>query len=389
MSWPLVPASELMLKRGGTLNPTKFPDEVFELLSIPAFDRGSVDVVAGAEIGSSKSLVCPNDVLLSKIIPHVRRCWVVPEKRQRRQIGSGEWIIFRDQRFHPQFLKHWLTSDSFHRQFMNTVAGVGGSLVRARPSFVEKIQIPLPPLEEQKRIAAILDKADEIRKKRQQAIELADQFLRSVFLDMFGDPVTNPKGWEVKSLDQMASVRSGVTKGRKLSGKPTVLVPYMRVANVQDGYLLLDDIQHIELLEGEVERYKLKAGDLLLTEGGDIDKLGRGAVWNEEIKDCVHQNHIFSVRTDSEIIYPEFLSAQIASQRGKRYFLKVGKQTTGIATINKTVLCAYPTLVPPLALQEAYLVTAKKTSDLLRKNERSEEALISNNESLRKRLIGA
>ncbi|WP_084977565.1 restriction endonuclease subunit S [Plesiomonas shigelloides] len=223
-----------------------------------------------------------------------------------------------------------------------------------------KIEIPLPPLAEQKRIAAILDKADALRRKRQQAIELADQFLRSVFLDMFGDPVTNPKGWEVQTLSDIATVRSGVTKGRKLDEKKTVFVPYMRVANVQDGHIKLDDVQEIEVLETDVERYSLSPGDLLLTEGGDPDKLGRGAVWHGEVTPCIHQNHIFCVRANGSIVHPEFLSAQIGSQRGKRYFLKVGKQTTGIATINKTVLSAYPAIVPPMDKQIKYVSVVEK-----------------------------
>ncbi|MDH0184100.1 restriction endonuclease subunit S [Stutzerimonas stutzeri] len=190
MSWPTVPAAELMLKRGGSVNPANYPDETFELLSIPAFDKGEPEIVEGKEIGSSKSCVQPNDVLLSKIVPHIKRCWVVPAPQSTyRQIGSGEWIIFRSDKIHPPFLRHFLTSEIFHKQFMNTTAGVGGSLVRARPAEVGNIEIPLPPLPEQKRIAAILDKADAIRRKRQQAIQLADDFLRAVFLDMFGDVI--------------------------------------------------------------------------------------------------------------------------------------------------------------------------------------------------------
>lgn len=193
MSWQTVKASELIVKRGGSVNPSAFPCETFELFSIPAFDAGVPEISIGSEIGSSKSCIQPNDVLLSKIVPHIRRCWVVTDKKDYRQIGSGEWIIFRDERFYPKFLKYFLTSDVFHHQFMNTVAGVGGSLVRARPAFVEKIEIPLPPLDEQKRIAAILDKADAIRQKRKQAIALADEFLRSVFLEMFGTDLVRDK----------------------------------------------------------------------------------------------------------------------------------------------------------------------------------------------------
>jgi type I restriction enzyme S subunit len=176
-----------------------------------------------------------------------------------------------------------------------------------------------------------------------------------VFLDMFGDPVLNPRGWDELSLAQIAEIRSGVTKGRSFNGKPTVMLPYMRVANVQDGKLDLSDIQTIELLESERERFLLRTGDLLLTEGGDPDKLGPGAVWYGEISPCTHQNHVFSLRANQDTIHPEFLSAQIGSQRGKRYFLKVGKQTTGIATINKTVLSVYPALIPPIHLQQEYV----------------------------------
>src|SRR6185436_8323129 len=104
------------------------------------------------------------------------------------------------------------------------------------------------------RIATILDKADEIRRKRQQVLDLTDEFLRSVFLDMFGDPVTNPKGWKKSTLAEISDIASGVTKGRKLNGRPTVSVPYMRVANVQDGIIHLDDVATIDVPPDDVER---------------------------------------------------------------------------------------------------------------------------------------
>jgi len=229
-----------MLKRGGSVNPANYPDETFELLSIPAFDKGEPEIVEGKAIGSSKSCVQPNDVLLSKIVPHIKRCWVVPAPQGTyRQIGSGEWIIFRSDKVHPPFLRHFLTSDIFHKQFMNTTAGVGGSLVRARPAEVGNIEIPLPPLPEQKRIAAILDKADAIRRKRQQAIQLADDFLRAVFLDMFGDPVTNPKGWETFALADVVRKDSIITYGIVQAGEHVDGgVPYIRTGDFKDGKLV-------------------------------------------------------------------------------------------------------------------------------------------------------
>ena len=358
--WSTITLGEIAVHRGGSINPAKFQDEIFELYSIPAYGPGKPDILPGNDIGSAKKKVQPNDVLLSRIVPHIQRVWVVGNKGNMRQIASGEWIIYRSNKFHPPFLRYTLLTKRFHTQFMRTISGVGGSLLRARPDIVAQIEIPLPPLAEQKRIAAILDKAGAISRKRRQAIQLAGEFLRSVFLDMFGDPVWNPKGWKEARLDQISEIVSGVTKGRKLINKATVLVPYMRVANVQDGRILIDDVQEIEALESEIEKFRLKRGDILLTEGGDPDKLGRGAVWKGEIDPCIHQNHIFRVRTTKKIILPEYLSALIGSQRGKRYFLKEAKQTTGVASINKTQLSGFPVLVPPIVTQYEYLRRLEK-----------------------------
>ena len=117
---------------------------------------------------------------------------------------------------------------------------------------------------------------------------------------MFGDPVTNPKGWEEFVLKDIADIRSGVTKGKKIDPNTALTLPYMRVANVQDGYLDLSTIQTIEVSPRDAEKCRLDAGDILLTEGGDPDKLGRGHVWNNEIENCIHQNHIFSVRVKDQ-----------------------------------------------------------------------------------------
>ncbi|PBZ49793.1 hypothetical protein CJU54_29380 [Pseudomonas aeruginosa] len=226
-----------MLKRGGSVNPANYPDETFELLSIPAFDKGEPEIVEGKAIGSSKSRVQPNDVLLSKIVPHIKRCWVVPAPQGTyRQIGSGEWIIFRSDKIHPPFLRHFFTSEIFHKQFMNTTAGVGGSLVRARPAEVGNIEIPLPPLPEQMRIAAILDKADAIRRKRQQAIQLADDFLRAVFLDMFGELVTS-SGYASSQKYKLLELVDYIDYRGKTPEKSESGIPLITAKNVKSGYV--------------------------------------------------------------------------------------------------------------------------------------------------------
>lgn len=220
---------------------------------------------------------------------------------------------------------------------------------------LSKIKIPLPSLPEQKRISAILDKADVLREKSRQAIAKLDELFQSVFLDMFGDPMTNPKGWaDSTKLGEVADIVSGITKGRKLNGKKTREIPYMAVVNVQDRHLNLQTIKTIQATEEEITKYRLIENDLLLTEGGDPDKLGRGSLWKNELPESIHQNHIFRVRLHTDKLNPYFLNWLIGSIRGKRYFLRSAKQTTGIASINMTQLRNFPLLIPPIEIQNLF-----------------------------------
>ncbi|MFT3695699.1 MAG: restriction endonuclease subunit S [Kofleriaceae bacterium] len=240
------------------------------------------------------------------------------------------------------------------RRFLRSVAaGAAGSMPKISGAKLRAMPIPLPSLSEQRRITDMLDKADAIRQKRNEAIALTDDLLRSTFLEIFGDPVTNPKGWPVLPLGDLAEAASGVTKGKRYEKQRMVTLPYMRVANVQDGHLALDEVKFIDVSEEDGRRYQLRPGDVLLTEGGDPDKLGRGTVWRGEIAECIHQNHIFRVRPGPQM-RSEYLSAIIGSDRGKNYFLRAAKQTTGIATINMTQLKAFPVLLPPVELQIEY-----------------------------------
>lgn len=152
-------------------------------------------------------------------------------------------------------------------------------------------------------------------------------------------------------LAQVADIAAGITLGRKTKETELVQVPYLRVANVQDGHLLLADLKTIAATRREIEKWALKDGDLLLTEGGDLDKLGRGACWRNQVPLCIHQNHIFRVRLPTDSYDPDYVSFQIASPYGKAYFLAHAKKTTGIASINQRVLGAFPLMSPPLSEQ--------------------------------------
>ncbi len=266
----------IMPPRLGTIDPSEHPDEEFDLYSIPAYDAGEPEVAKGRQIGSAKQVVQPGDVLLSRIVPHIRRAWVVAANRGRRIIASGEWIVFRGSRALPQYLRHVLVGDPFHAEFMHTVSGVGGSLLRARPAHVAKIRIPVPPLPEQRRIAEILDKADALRAKRRAALTQLDTLTQSIFLEMFGDPIANPRSWPRKKLAAMGSLDRGVSRhrprnARELLGGPYPFVQTGDVANC-GGYIR--DYSATYSDAGLRQSKMWPAGTLCITIAANIAKTG-------------------------------------------------------------------------------------------------------------------
>jgi type I restriction enzyme S subunit len=170
-------------------------------------------------------------------------------------------------------------------------------------------------------------------------------------------PFEIPDGWEWQTVDDVLHVTGGVTLGRKLGGRKLLSKPYLRVANVQRGRLELEHIKEVEVPEGEVEKYLLQSGDLLITEGGDWDKVGRTATWRDELPECLHQNHVFRARAVVSDWEPRWAEMYLNSASAREYFAGSSKQTTNLASINMTQLraCAFP--LPPLA--EQHRIVAK------------------------------
>ncbi|NJM64283.1 MAG: hypothetical protein HC851_00750 [Acaryochloris sp. RU_4_1] len=166
-----------------------------------------------------------------------------------------------------------------------------------------------------------------------------------------------PNGWTWSRLEDIVDISSGVTIGRKLNGKEIIVLPYLRVANVQRGYLDLDVIKEIEIAKDEIERFELKEKDLLITEGGDWDKVGRTAIWKAEIPLCIHQNHIFKARCLLVKQNEQWIEKYMNSTIAREYFANASKQTINLASINKTQLRGCPIPLPPLA--EQHRIVAK------------------------------
>lgn len=275
-------------------------------------------------------------------------------------IATGEWLVVRVKDANSRYVNQYLKSLSGRKSLKNCVKGI-----HLYPKDVERISVPLPSLDDQTRIAHLLGKVEELIAQRKQHLQQLDDLLKSVFLEMFGFCDQTYTKWTIDALEVYTKIVSGVTKGKKYNSEDLIEVPYMRVANVQDGHFVLDEIKTIFVTQKEVDQYLLFSGDLLLTEGGDPDKLGRGSVWKNQIENCIHQNHIFRVRINEHLkINPYYLSALIGSRYGKSYFLKSAKQTTGIASINSTQLKNFPVVIPPIELQNQFAAIVEKVESL-------------------------
>ena len=349
------------------LNPTfrmkgVAPDELVDFLPMSALNAEMTTVSATEQrtfeaVQKGYTNFADGDVLLAKITPCFENGKIAfAQLTTEFGFGSTEFHVIRADktRLDGRYLVHFLRRNEVRVDGARNMTGSGGQR-RVPKHYLNSLSVPLPALSEQRRIAAILDQADALRAKRREALVQLDNLTRSIFMEIFGDPVTNSKGWpDNLNLGDVANITSGVTKGRKLTDKLTRSVPYLAVANVQDKSLNLSAVKNIEATEDEIERYQLQLNDLVLTEGGDPDKLGRGTLWKNELPECIHQNHIFRVRVTSDAVTPLFLNWLVGSQRGKKFFLRSAKQTTGIASINMTQLRSFPLLLPPVELQRHF-----------------------------------
>lgn len=215
---------------------------------------------------------------------------------------------------------------------------------------------------EQKAIASVLRQVDSGLVKQSELLKVLRELKHAAMHELFARGLRGeaqketefgpvPENWRIHSLDEVATVQTGVAKGRRVTAAEMLTVPYLRVANVQDGHLDLREIKSIEIRRSELQRFLLQDGDVVLTEGGDFDKLGRGFIWRGQIQNCVHQNHVFAVRVDRTKLVPEFMAYLAQCPYGRAYFLKVAHKTTNLASINTTKLKAFPVLVPEVAEQ--------------------------------------
>lgn len=360
----MIELDALMAPNSGSVDPSRFPDETFDLYSIAAFDNGRAAISLGREIGSSKQVVQSNDVLLSRIVPHIRRAWVVGGQRGYRQIASGEWIVFRSAKTHPSYLRYLLVEDRFHAKFMKTVAGVGGSLLRARPAQVADIEVPLPSLSAQKRIAGQLEQADRQVRTRRYALELSDTFLPAAFIQLFGDPKQNPNEWPEQTLSSACSKFSDGPFGSNLKSsdyRPSG-VRVVRLQNIGVGEFLDDDKAFVSKEHfAALQKHTCIPGDVLI-----------GTMGDPNLRACIQPAHIPIALNKADCIQarpdPKHLNALYV--QGLLNIPSTLHLVPGMvhgqtrARVSMGELARLPIPVPPLPLQQKFAALVERVERL-------------------------
>ncbi len=346
-------------------DPSALARSTIRYVDIASVDRERKRITSAQALSASaapsraRQIIRAHDVLVSTVRPNLNAVALVPNALDN-EIASTGFCVLRTvpDRLDARYLFYFVQTQRFISEM--TAVATGASYPAVSDADVCDAAIPLPSLADQQRISSKLDRADRLRRMRRYAVEMCDEVLPAVFEEMFGDLRTNQRRWDFQSLEEVADIVSGVAKGQKYGNKETVEVPYLRVANVQDGHLDLSEIKTIRALPEDVHHLRLQPGDVVMTEGGDFDKLGRGAIWLGGIEDCIHQNHIFRVRLNQEHVRPIFFSAFLRSPFAKSYFLRCSKKTTNLATINMTQLRATPLAVPPIAAQQQFASTISR-----------------------------
>ena len=332
---PIIRISNIIKGKIDTANCVKYPKESFENFKRYEVKEGDILIaMSGATTGKVG------------VVRNIERKVLLNQR-------LGNFKIKNENNLLKEFLYRIVQNPEYQKKLKNIASGCAQPNISAKQ--LESIEVTIPPLPTQNKIVAILEKAEKLKGWRREADELTDEFLKSTFLEMFGDPVKNPKGWEMRNLGEVAEVSSGLTLNSQRRANKENLFPYLRVANVYRNKLDLNEIKYIHVSDLEFERFLLKKNDVLIVEGhGNIEEIGRAAIWNGEIPNCLHQNHIIKVRLNDNYISPSFLSFFLNFYGNYGYFSSKSRTTSGLNTISTNKVRKAKIPLPPVSMQKKF-----------------------------------
>jgi type I restriction enzyme S subunit len=345
--WVAISLEELGMARTPSIDPSLFPNERFELFSVPSYSNLAPEQPLGSEIGSTKQTVEPGDVMVCKIVPHINRVWVVPPRGPFRQIASSEWIVIRNAQTEPKFLRWLMSAPDFRNEFLKDLSGIGGSLTRARPQTVAKIEIPLPPLPEQRRIVRKLDtlsaRSSTARTHLTAIEKLVERYRTAVLEAEFR------KAWDAGCDTTIAGCLEHAATGlvrSKAEQTPDEGYPYIRMNHYDLAGRWNDrDLTYVAASSPEFQRYQLRANDLLFNTRNSAELVGKVAIWPEGKDGYLFNNNLLRMRFSADVV-PAFAFWQMSSPPFRGYIEGFISATTSVAAIYQRSLMAAPFWMP-------------------------------------------
>lgn len=323
-------------------------------------------------------------------------------------IISPAYAVYRQRTaLNPKYFHYLFRIPAICSYFESNSTGLIKSRLRLYSDSFMRLFSIVPPREEQDQIVRYLDwQVSKINRliaaKRKQIALLKEQKQRRITEVVTHGLNPNvphkdsgiawiraiPAHWHCVALKRCATVKSGITLGKQYPvGTKLVSVPYLRVANVQDGFVNTETVTNLNVTPEEATQYALPKGCVLMTEGGDRDKLGRGCVWNGEIENCIHQNHIFAVTVNDKLLLNKWLEYVSACDIGRVYFDITAIKTTNLACTNASKVMAFPIPLPPHDEQECIVNELNRITSRYNDARKSLEKQIECLQELRTRLI--
>ena len=346
------------LVKGG-LDPQRHADTSFAHYSIPAFDSGRGPVIElGGNIHSQKTPIPGDVVLVSKLNPRIPRVWHVNDDQSHQRICSTEFVALQPDYtvLEPAYLSYALREALQAGFIKGDTAAATKSRERAKPSDFLRLRVRIPPLSEQRRIVDLLLRAENIVRMRREAEQKAKEIIPALFLDMFGDPATNPKGWDIRPLgDILRSIDFGlsVALSKDVDFKPG-RTGVLRIANITaNGHLDLTDVRYIKVSDNHRTRLDLRAGDLLFNWRNSPKWVGKTAFVANGLEHTF-ASFLYRLRASPERADSHYVWRYLNLLREHGVFESMCRQAVSQANLGRDELASVRVMVAPLERQQSF-----------------------------------
>lgn len=378
-NWVWVRLGEVNKYMSKSVNPISEPNKTFELYSVPSMADNYPEIIVGSDIGSSKQSVCKGDVLLCKINPRINRVWKVSQFTDNELIASSEWIIIRNNHIDANYLMYCFQSKYFREFMLSNVSGVGGSLMRAQPKYVQTYPIPLPPLSEQQRIVERIEelfaKLDEAKERLQ---EVADSFAvrkAAILHKAFTGELTkqwrcengvSDESWEEKTIGEIcSSLKYGTSKKSSDDGEVVVL----RMGNLQNGEIDWSNLAYTSD-EEDIKKYLLKSGDVLFNRTNSPELVGKTSIYRGEMP-AIYAGYLIKLDYEKNIVVGDYLNYYLNSSKAKEYYMQVKTDGVSQSNINAKKIGEFEIPLPTLSEQHEIV---RLIDDLLARERKAQQA---------------